>query len=363
MADNAQARRFRCENCGGELAYDAASAKLKCAHCGATRDVPAEGHHQVVERDLFQGLAAAPRGLGTAVRVHRCQECGANVSFPEGVAATKCTFCGSSKVLDQAENRNAIRPESLVPFSFDKKAANAAFARWIGKLWFRPNDLKHIAKVQEVNGVYVPFWTYDAQVSSQWRAERGWHYYEEEETTDANGQRQTKRVQRTRWEPAWGQRRDFHDDVLVCASKGLPDNLAEHLRTFNTKQLVPYAPGYIAGWRAEEYAVELQEGWARAQATIEEGQRRRCASDVGGDTHRSLSVSNEYTGLTYKHALLPVWIAAYRYQQRVFRFLVNGQTGEVVGKAPWSAVKIILFLLVLAAIIATIVFFARPNGS
>src|SRR5258708_40266092 len=101
--EEARAERFRCDNCGAELAFDATARKLKCAHCGATKEVPTDGSGRIVERDLFSGFAAAPRGLGTAVKVHRCQECGANVSFPEGVTSTRCTFCGSSKVLDQAE--------------------------------------------------------------------------------------------------------------------------------------------------------------------------------------------------------------------------------------------------------------------
>ncbi len=365
MSDSARAQRFQCENCGAEVAYDAATKKLKCAHCGTTRDVPTDGA-RVVERDLFAGFAAAPKGYGTAVKVHKCQECGANVSFPEGVTSTKCTFCGSSKVLDQAENANTLRPESLLPFSIDRKAANAAFAKWIGKLWFRPGDLKRLASVQEVNGVYVPFWTYDAQVWSQWSAERGRYYYTEEEyTTQENGQTVTKtrRVQHTEWESAWGERNDSYDDLLVCASQGLPPDLAGRFKSFNVKQLVAYAPGYLAGWRAEEYAIDLQTGWATAQATIEASQRSRCGSDVGGDTHRNLSVDNTYSNLTYKHVLLPIWLAAYRYNAKVYRFLVNGQTGEVVGKAPWSVGKILLFILFWVAVIGTIIFFATRGGN
>jgi DNA-directed RNA polymerase subunit RPC12/RpoP len=367
MGEEAQARRFKCDNCGAELAFDAKTAKLKCAHCGALKDVPQDGHHEVMEHDLFSGFAQAPRGFGTEVKVHRCQECGANVSFPEGVTATKCTFCGSSKVLDQSENRNVIRPESLLPFQLDKRAANDAFAKWLGKLWFRPGDLKRLAQVQDVNGVYVPFWTYDARVYSQWQAERGRYYYESEEyTAQENGQTVTKtrQVRQTSWEDAWGQRQDFYDDLLVCASQGLPPELADQFKSYNTKQLKPYAPAYLAGWRAEEYAVDLQNGWAKAQARIEAEQKNRCGRDVGGDTHRNLSVNNTYSNLTYKHVLLPVWIAAYRYQQKVYRFLVNGQTGEVVGKAPWSVIKITLFVLFWVAVLAVIIYFAsRGSGS
>jgi ribosomal protein S27E len=359
-----KAKRFKCDGCGAEMKWSATVKKLKCDFCGATKDAPA-GEGAVVERDLFEGLAAVPHGLGAekAVKTAKCQECGASVAFPDSATATKCTFCGSANVLEQAENTQAIRPESVLPFGVDKKKANEAFGAWLSKLWFRPSDLKRLAKVHEVNGVYVPFWTFDAHVESQWTAEAGYYYYVDEEyTTTENGETvtRTRQVRHTRWESAWGSRADDYDDVLVCASKGLPTELADQLKTFDTKQLVPYSPGFLAGWRAEEYAVDLQQGFGVAQQRMNAEQERRCAKDVPGDTQRSLSVDNSFSALTFKHVLLPVWIAAYRYNNKVYRFLVNGQTGEVVGKAPWSFWKITLFVLsILAVIVALVLIFGR----
>jgi DNA-directed RNA polymerase subunit RPC12/RpoP len=360
-----KAKRFKCDQCSAEMTFDAASQKLKCAFCGFVKDVPpGESGGAIVEHSIFEGLAAAPRGFGAeGTRTNRCQECGANVVFPSNVTATRCTFCGSARVLEQSENQSALRPESLLAFSVDKKAANDHFARWLGKLWFRPNDLKQLARVQELNGVYVPFWTFDADVDSRWTAEAGYHYYTEEEyTTQEQGRTVTKtrQVQHTRWERAWGQRNDHYDDVLVCASKGLPAELAARLHTFDTERLVPYSPGFLAGWRAEEYAIDLQGGFSTAKDVMAGSQEKRCASDVPGDTQRNLRVNNTFSRVTFKHVLLPVWIAAYRYHDKVYRFLVNGQTGEVVGKAPWSWIKITLFVLTLAAL-AVLLYFLFGN--
>jgi ribosomal protein S27E len=359
--EKVQARRFKCDACGGEQVYDATSQKLKCKYCSALREVPA-GEGLVVERDLFEGLAEAPRGFGVegGARSAKCQECGANVVFAELETASRCTFCGSAKVLEQHENTKALRPESLLPFAVDKKRANESFTRWLGKLWFRPSDLRRLAKVQEVAGVYVPFWTFDAHVDSSWTAEAGYYYYVEEEyTTQENGETvtRTRSVRHTRWESAWGRRSVDYDDVLVCASQGLPPELADGLKTFETSQLVPYSPGFLAGWRAEEYAIDLQAGFGTAQEKMSREQEKRCAGDVPGDTHRSLSVDNTFSAVTFKHVLLPVWIAAYRYRNKVYRFLVNGQTGEVVGKAPWSILKITLAIVALAAIAFALYYF------
>jgi hypothetical protein len=337
------------------MTFDAAAGKLLCGHCGATRAVPT-GAGVVAENPLEAGLAQAMRGLGAGggVRTSRCQECGANVAFPDGTVATACSFCGSPRVLEQSENAGALRPESLLPFQIDKPRANQAFAAWLGKLWFRPSNLRRLARIQEVNGVYVPFWTFDAHVESRWTAEAGYKYYQTQSyTTEENGRtvRKERRVEHIRWEDAAGQRADDFDELLVCASMGLPRELAEGLSKFDTHQLVPYAPGYLSGWRAEEYAVDLEAGWGLGRKKIEHTQQERCGQDVPGDTHRGLEVQNNFLRVTWKHVLLPVWIAAYRYNGKVYRFLVNGQTEEVVGDAPYSAAKIVGLVATIAAVV------------
>jgi hypothetical protein len=364
MAASARSERFVCESCGGEQTFDATVGRLKCAYCGAERDVPASVGN-VVERDLWSGLATAARGLDViGAKTSVCQECGAHVAFPDGVTATTCTFCGSPRVLEQEENRRALRPESLLPFAIDKKKAQAAFTTFLSRLWFRPSNLKAMAKIAELAGVYVPFWTYDAHVDSSWTAEAGYYYYVDEEyTTQENGRTVTKtrQVRHTRWEHAWGSRSDDYDDLLVCASQGLPRDLADRFKTFNMAALVPYSAGFLAGWRAEEYGVDLQSGFAIAKQRIVVEQERKCARDVPGDTHRGLRVENVLSDLTYKHVLLPVWIAAYRYNDKVYRFLVNGSTGEVVGKAPYSWVKITLAVLATLIVVIGLVLLLRSR--
>ncbi len=352
------AKTFLCPNCKGEMTYDAGEQKLSCQYCGNVKNIAAEdGQQSIVEHDLSKGLASGtPTGLGTKVRTTRCQECAATVSFPENMTATECDFCGSSQVLEQEENRKLIRPESVVPFKVDRKAASREFTGWLKKLWFRPNDLKRLASVTEINGVYVPYWTFDSTVDSDWTAEAGYYYYETEtytdEDSDGNEVEKTREVRKVEWEPAWGSRTDAYDDVLVCASGGLPESLADRLKTFATNELQPYDPAFLAGWKAEEYSKDLNTSWTDAVGRMESSQQSRCSDDVPGDTQRFLNVTNRFSDETFKHVLLPIWISAYRYHSKVYRFLVNGQTGEVVGKAPWSVIKIVLFIFTILALIA-----------
>jgi DNA-directed RNA polymerase subunit RPC12/RpoP len=357
-APDPSALAFPCKGCGAKLAYDAASQGMACPYCGHKEAVAAGQGAMIREIPLEQGLALAQKGYGAPVTTIRCGECGATVNVGEGERTAACAFCGSKQVLAEATNQGAIRPESLVPFKVTKEDANGRFGVWIGKLWFRPGDLKKMARVQEIGGVYIPFWTFDAAVSSQWSAERGFYYYEMEAFTEnVNGRMETRtrQVQRTRWEGASGYRQDSYDDVLVCASKGLPSHLVDNLSTFDTQGLTPYEPQFLAGWRAESYAVDLMPGWELGRQKIDMSQMSRCAGDVGGDTHRGLDVRNQYSNITFKHVLLPIWIAAYRYNGKVYRFLVNGQTGEVVGVAPWSTWKILGLIVFILAIVGAII--------
>jgi len=203
---NSGGKEFRCNQCGAEMTYDAGAQVMRCAHCDNTRPVGGEeGQHSIVEYNLEDGLAkASERGYGTPVKSAMCKECGATVSFGENVTSTKCAFCDSSQVLEQEANRNVIRPESLVAFQVDEDSAAGKFSGWLKGLWFRPNDLKHRAKVKEMSGVYVPYWTFDANVDSDWTAEAGYYYYETEHYIDEEGDAQQRQVRKIRWQPAWG---------------------------------------------------------------------------------------------------------------------------------------------------------------
>lgn len=340
--------RSTCSECGAPLHWDPEADALLCEHCGTSRPVP-RVDDAIVERPLAAAGDAA-RGLGLAVRVVQCDECGARLTLDEASTAETCAYCGSASVLVQDERRNALRPESLVPLDVSRDDVARDFAKWIRSLWFRPNALVRTKSFDAV-GIYVPFWTFDARVHSDWTADAGYHYWETEMyTTRENGRTvtRTRQVRKTRWVPAWGERDDVYDDLLVPASKGLSDALLAELGGFDTKALVPYRPEYLLGWRAEEYQVDLADGWELGKQRIDALQRARCSGDVPGDTQRGLRVRNTIDDVRWKHVLLPVWSLTYRYGTRRYAVLVNGQSGKVVGKAPWSWIKIACAVLIVA---------------
>jgi hypothetical protein len=235
---------------------------------------------------------------------------------------------------------------------------------WMGSLWFAPNTLLEYArKGRAMNGVYVPFWTFDAATRSRYSGARGDHYYETRTVTvNVNGRREQRQeqVQKTRWTSVSGQvSRDF-DDVLVMASHSLPPRLGNDLTPWDLAALQPYAPDYLAGFRAEGYTVGLAAGYGTAQEQMRGVIRGDARRDIGGDEQRVDTVDTDWSDETFKHILLPVWMAAYKYNGKSYRFLVNGQTGEVQGERPWSAWKIALAVLAVTGIVLAGVYLYDP---
>lgn len=371
------AKKYPCPQCGAELVFSAAENRMVCSFCGYKADVSEAGSSTEVqtqthvdesvvevveEHSLQEGLraAAGETGFGTTTRVYKCNSCNATIDVEPNVTATVCPFCGSHQVLAQEQSSRVLRPESVIPFQVDQNTAVAKFRTWLGKGWFRPNEVKRIASNAEarVQGVYLPFWTFDAKTVSQWRAEAGYYYYETERyTVNVNGKMETRtrQVQKVRWEPASGTHSEFLDDVLVYATQSVKEKILEKVYPFDTKQLVPYRPQYLAGWKAEEYQIGLEQAWKTGQGTMQAHLRDACAREVPGDTQRNLRVQTQFSDLTYKHVLLPLWIASYRYSNKVYNFMVNGQTGLVQGEAPISWWKVLLTVLIVLFVLAVIV--------
>jgi DNA-directed RNA polymerase subunit RPC12/RpoP len=349
---------FRCNNCGATLAWDPDADALACEHCGTRIQVPrADG--AIVERAL-DDVGSAARGLGLELRALRCGTCGATVALDGAATAEACVFCGSANVLAQQHNRNALRPESVVPLDVGRAVVEQNFRAWLRGLWFRPNALRKVARFDAV-GVYVPYWTFDARVHSDWSADAGHYYYVTEMVPVVRNGRtslQPRQVRKVRWVPAWGQRDDAFDDLLVHASRGLPEELVSELGGFDTKALVPYRPEYLAGWRAEEYQVDLDSAWKLARERMIETQIGRCSGDVPGDTQRNLRVSNRFDDVRWKHVLLPMWSLTYGFGGKRYAVLIHGQNGRVHGDAPLSWVKILLLVLGILAVAGAIALIA-----
>ena len=339
--------RFPCENCGADMRFDPGENRMICDHCGNVEPIETGGPWTggIRERDFRTALAGdLDAHEMETTRVTRCPNCGAEVEFDPELHATECPFCATPVVADTGVHRH-IKPAGLVPFALDEAQARAAMTDWLGALWFAPNGLQDYArKGRRMAGIYVPYWTYDADTRSAYTGEHGTVYYDSR-TVVRDGKRQTVQVQKVRWRPARGRVARFFDDVLVLASKSLPKSFTDALAPWDLSALKPYTPAFLAGFRAEGYQVALDEGFHEARALMDRQIERDVRFDIGGDRQRIHSIDTEVSKVTFKHVLLPVWLAAYKYRGRTFRFVVNGQTGKVQGERPYSAWKITLAVI------------------
>lgn len=340
-----------CPSCGGKLSYSAEKKAIHCRSCGYLKDIDTNAN-KVVE----QSLASAEKLMNTytpqsvAKKVVDCSGCGAQLMIDETDVAVRCNFCGSDKVNQKAFDKNLIKPQGIIPFKIPAQEAKDKFKVWIKKGWFTPNKLKHLAKVGDVHGVYVPFWTYDAQTLSNWSGEAGFHYYETETYTDSDGNTQTKRVRHTRWEYRSGRFDHFFNDLLIVASKGLPHKVITPIYPFELESVVNFDEELIVGWESEIYSLDVKEGYSIAEDKMDSQLNAMASNYLGGDTQRHLRIDTSKWDQTFKHIVLPVWLCSYQYNGKSYQFAVNGQTGKINGSKPTSWIKVTLFILCIAAL-------------
>ena len=346
--------RFPCTQCGADMRYSPAERTLVCDHCGNTAPVvdPGPWAPVIAELDFQKGLDAALPGIEMEqVRHLKCPNCGAEFDMGPDEHATECPFCATPVVTDTGLQRR-IKPKGVLPFALEERRAHKAMNDWLGRLWFAPNGLKEYARRgRRMDGIYVPYWTFDADTRSSYKGQRGRVHYETRRVI-RDGKAQTVRVPKVHWTPVSGRVARFFDDVLVLASTSLPKTYTDGLQPWDLSEMEPYRPEYLAGFRAEGYTVPLDQGFREARAYMDRVIRRDVRFDIGGDQQQITSLDTTISAVTFKHILLPVWLAAYKYRGRTYRFVVNGRTGRVQGERPWSTWKIavaVILGLILAA--------------
>ncbi len=364
---------FPCAACGAKIEFDPVSRSLKCPYCGHATVIAAPADDAaVVERDFEEFLEKLETGSGGTIAGHqsqvRCSGCGALVLLDDKVVTEKCPFCSTHLENKPESAAGMIPPESLVPFKHDFRAARSVFEKWIGSLWFAPTELKQAANLGQLNGIYVPYWTYDAQTYTRYRGERGDDYQTTETYTttgpDGKSQTHTRIVTHTNWTSVSGDVDHFFDDVLICGTKSVPAKLVGALVPWDLKNLEPFNADFLSGFKTERYGIGLKQGFGAAKVVMEPEIVRLIHRDIGGDHQRISGKQTQYAAITFKHLLLPVWVANYHYRNTLYQILVNGRTGKIAGERPWSAWKIArLILLILTAIILFAVIANMAKGA
>ncbi|SFR37504.1 zinc finger domain-containing protein, LSD1 subclass [Robiginitalea myxolifaciens] len=345
-----------CESCGAELTYAPGSDHIQCAYCGYEAFINA-AKNSFEELELRHYLETTGEHRFTeTVEILHCKNCGANQNVQENFKSLSCVYCGEPLIREDSDKELWIRPGALVPFQLTTEQARRLFRKWVQGLWFAPGAVKRAALDPEgMHGLYLPFWTFDAQMEASYRGQRGDYYYETKRVRTKDGVR-TQQVRKTRWTPASGKVSGFVDDILILAASGRGKQLPQGLFFWDLKALKPFHSDYLSGFVTEKYTLSLKDGHHQSFKKAKEIARTWIRRDIGGDTQRILDMDIGLDQETFKHILLPIYISSYRYKGKEYSFYVNGQTGKVHGSRPYSFWKIFLTVVGALLIFALLIF-------
>lgn len=353
-------KRFPCSQCGAILNYAIGSHSLQCQYCGHKNAIE-QSSVELKELDFHRAMEQLHQSAKLAIEEKgiSCPNCAAHFELDTHIHAGECPFCGTDVVTETSRSK-PLKPRGLLPFSITADQARFSYQQWLKKRWFAPGALKKYARSDaELNGIYLPYWTYDSDTVTAYRGQRGVVYYVTQRyTTTRNGRTETRtrQVPKVRWYPASGRTSRHFDDVLVGATRTLPRKITDWLAPWDLNNLEPYNESYLAGFSSEVYQVNLDEGFSIAQSTMDSVIRGDVRQAIGGDQQRIHNVTTTHSDTTFKHVLLPVWTAGFQFRGKTYRFVVNARTGKVRGERPYSVVKITLACIAGMALLAAALF-------
>lgn len=350
-ATKAISQELACSGCGAILKFKPGTLNLACEYCGAQNEIAqpdVDGKIEEISLDDFLEKNDDQQEKIEVATV-KCDACGATSTLSPNVSSDKCPFCASNLVVKSGTTSSLHKPQYVLPFAIDIKKATDNFKSWLKGLWFAPNDLKHYADTADkLNGMYLPYWTFDCKTHSSYTGQRGEDYYVTESYTAVeNGKNvtRTRQVRKTRWYPAAGNVSNEFDDLLIEATRSLNKEKLRALEPWDVNNLLAYNDKFLSGFRTETYAVGVKDAYVEAKGRMEPVIEEAIRRNIGGDRQMIHYVNTTYHNPTFKHILLPVWLSAYRYNNKVYQFLINARTGEVQGERPYSAVKIALAVI------------------
>ncbi len=345
----------KCPNCDGVMNFDPATGGMLCEFCGHTEAVQVKEEVKMAEEQDFSAVEKTGNcNWGVEKKTILCKFCGGEAIYDAMQTSGECPFCGSNQVME-ASTKDTLAPNGVIPFAIDKKSCGDRFTKWLKGKLFCPNEAKRNAKPEAFNGVYLPYWTFDADTDTSYTAEYG----KNRRVRESNGN--TKTV--TDWYRTSGQHSQFIDDQLVIGTDRHEEYVMKRIEPFDTSKSIEYKPEYVSGFVSERYSIGVQSAWEKAKNFIKNTLRSSIRSKIKKEKHadevRGLDLRTTYSNITYKYLMLPVWISSFKYNGKVYQFYVNGQTGKVGGKAPVSPYKVAIAVAI--GILFVILIFMTGN--
>jgi DNA-directed RNA polymerase subunit RPC12/RpoP len=320
----------KCEVCGSLLDEE----DLFCPNCGTEAPQPEKED---------EGAADSAR---TATHNFDCSGCGASMSYDARAEGLRCPFCGSSEMV-QKRDAKILAPRRVVPFTLARDEAEATMRQWLGRGFWRPGDLAQRANVVKMTPVYVPYWVFRAETHTYWTADTS----------------QTPSGARGDWFPLSGEHRGSYSGLLIGASGALTPAETAQVAPFDLATGVPPEEADLENVTVEQFSLPRKYARPLARQGLEQSETAACQRDYVPGKARNVHVNVRIEQMASEPVLLPMWMTAYRFKDRVYRLLVNGQTGRTTGQAPTSMAKILAAVAIgVAVVIVVLVLLAGMLG-
>ena len=343
-----QITNYQCPSCTGPLQFSATTGKLECEYCGSgfTAEEIEELYAAKNEKAeaAAENAAAADGWDAENMRSYLCPSCGAELLCDVTTAATACPYCGNPTVVP-GQFADVQRPDYVIPFAVEKETAVEALKQHYKGKFLLPGTFARESHLEEVKGVYVPFWLYDGDADANvvFRATRSRVHTTPNERITTTDHFRVERAGTVSFEK-----------VPVDGSTKMPDGHMDAIEPFDYEKLEPFSMSYLPGFLADKYDLNAEECAQRAQERCRNSAIAAMESTVtgyNGSTVEQADVQMQQENVSY--ALMPVWLLSTRWQDKNYLFAMNGQTGKLVGDLPVSKVRMALLFAGLFAVLAT----------
>lgn len=353
---------YKCPNCGAPLTFKPGNDKVSCEYCGAEIDIAAidqlfQAKQELAarEREAQEAKWATEEAGGewdsdetAALKAFTCSSCGAEIVCDENTMATECVYCGNPTMIPKRFD-GMLKPDYVIPFKKTKAEAVEALKRFYSGKTLLPSEFTANNRVEAIQPMYVPFWLFDADIEAHgsFRAKKI--------SVISGGKEIIKQISTFNAERGANMR---FEKIPVDGSKKMKDEYMDSIEPFNYKDLVPFSAAYLTGYLADKYDVDAEQSAARADQRVENSAREVLRSTVKNyDVVDEQSHAVIKSGGEVSYALVPVWILTTRYKDQPYTFMMNGQTGKVVGSLPYDSFKAFIYPAALAVVLIPILYF------
>lgn len=337
-AVNVTSTEVKCPGCGATIGikYDPNTLNLLCPFCGMTSQLPQPGSVPAMqELDFNSALQRASVNWGHVKKLIICSNCGGQTLYDAEQVTGGCPFCGSTSVTPAAENSQIMAPQGVIPFAVSKEMTQHCFTNFLHRKTFASRKVFN-CQLENVIGLYLPFWTYDTLAVSYYHA----HHDGGKSSPSYNYQ---------------GVLNQFYDDIVIYGSDKIRHPHIKRVQNFDFRRMVPYSPEYLAGIPAERYTVGLNDGWTRAKVQITEKIKKALLRKFFMKACVD-AIFTSYYNVKFRYVLAPVYLASYRCGKRILPVAINGQTGETYCEVPTYLAKLVMTCVLTLLTLLTLIF-------